>query len=303
MQIRIILALLLPFTAFAQQVPIAPQGDICTLHFSVIQYFPMVDAMINGTHGKLMFDTGIEDAFSFNDHLISQTGGRKIGSGFAGSGQSYDVKKYDTLQDIQIGEALRFSNSGPVKGHNMDYLEKVTPDFLGFIGHNFFQGYLFKTDYKKGLITFYKSTPDRRKSKDFLKGEKVIAVLDFQTGKLPNHPMVHIKVNGVEVLGLFDTGQLGAIYLSDSLQRLLTDQKMIVPSSHPPIASLKEIEFAEGSRVSLDEVYNFPAGQAQGFKNAMGITAENILSLGYSFLKQYKIVWDYELHQLYLLKN
>lgn len=250
-----------------------------------------------------MFDTGNEEALSFNDHLVNQTGGIKIGSGFSGSGQKYDVNKYDTIQEVQIGDKLRYTNSGPVNGNKMEFLEKVTPDFLGFIGHNFFQGYLFKIDYKAGLITFYKSTPKRRKKKDFLSSEKVIAILDFTTAKLPNHPIIRTKVGGVDITGLFDTGQLGAIYLSDSLRKVFTDNKVIIPSNQPPIASLEGLEVANGVTISLDQLYNFPSKQAQGFKSAIGVTDENILSLGYSFLKQYKTVWDYEEHKLYLLKN
>lgn len=283
--------------AFAQR-PIRLNGDTIHLHFTVIEYFPLVNAEVNGIKGKVMFDTGNEKAFSFNDHLVKQGGGVKIGAGFAGSGQSYDVYRYDTIQQVQIGDMLKYENNGPVNGYNQSFLEVLAPDFLGFLGHDFFKGYLFKMDYKKGVITFYKSTSGR---KDFLKGEKVIGVLDFTTRKLPNHPVVRVKVGGVDMIGLFDTGQLGDIYLSDSLQKVLMDKQVIVPGAGPSLVSLNSIELAGGVSVALDQVYNSPANNAQGFKQAMGITEENILSIGYSFLKQYKTVWDYEAGKIYLL--
>jgi hypothetical protein len=292
-----LLSLTLFQTAFAQR-PIRLQRDTSQLHFTVIEYFPLVDATVNGIKGKVMFDTGNEKAFSFNDHLVKQGGGIKIGPGFAGSGESYDVYRYDTIQQVLIGNMLKYENNGPANGYNLSFLEALTPDFLGFLGYDFFKGYLFKMDYKKGLITFYKSTSGR---KDFLKGEKVIGVLDFTTGKLPNHPVVHVKVGGVDMIGLFDTGQLGAIYLSDSLRKVLTDKQVIVPGADPGLVSLNSIELAGGFSVALDQVYNSPANNAQGFKQAMGITEENILSIGYSFLKQYKTVWDFETGKLYLL--
>lgn len=289
--------LLLSQTAFAQR-QIRLQGDTCSLHFTVFQYFPMIDATVNGIKGKMMFDTGNENALSLNDHLVKQTGGKKVGRGFTGSGQSFDVNMYDTIQEVKIGDRLKYSNSGPVIGNNMDFLEAVTPDYLGFVGHYFFDGYLFKLDYKKGLISFYKFG-----NKDFLKGEKVIAVLDFETGKLPNHPMIHIKVGGVDMLGLFDTGQLGDICLSDSVKKVLTENKTLILSDKPPLASLIDIELAPGVTASIPQLHSFPAAKASGVKNALGISAENILDIGYGFLAQYKTVWDYKEHKLYLLEN
>lgn len=303
MRIQLLLATLLSTTAFAQTPAtdraIRLQGDTCSLHFSVVKYFPMIDAKVNGIKGKLMFDTGDGDGFSFNDHLVAQAGGLETGRGFVGSGQSYAVFRYDTIQQVEIGNQV-FINKGPVRGNNMSFLEQVAPDFLGFLGYKFFKDYIFKMDYKKGVITFYKSTPDRQ---DFLRGEKLIATLDFEIGKLPNHPLVHLKVGGIELLGHFDTGQLGGIYLSDSLQTILIARDVLIPGTQPRVAALRNIEFQNGFTASLDEVNYFPPAQASGFKAAIGIKDEFTLSLGYSFLRQYKTVWDYTKHKLYLLDN
>jgi hypothetical protein len=71
---RVLLATLLSLTlfqtAFAQR-PIRLQRDTSHLHFTVIEYFPLVDAMVIGIKGKVMFDTGNEKDFSFNDRLVT----------------------------------------------------------------------------------------------------------------------------------------------------------------------------------------------------------------------------------------
>jgi len=54
-----------------------------------------------------------------------------------------------------------------------------------------------------------------------LKGEKVLAVLNFETRRLPNHPMVRVKIGGVDLLGSFDTGQYGLIQVEDKAAKVL----------------------------------------------------------------------------------
>jgi hypothetical protein len=85
-------------------------GDIHVFKFSMVKYFPFINAEINGVRGQVMFDTGNENALAVNRHLVNVTGGGKIGSGFVGSGQSYDVYRHDTLEAVGLGDRLKFKN-------------------------------------------------------------------------------------------------------------------------------------------------------------------------------------------------
>jgi hypothetical protein len=72
--------------------------------------------------------------------------------------------------DLAGGSSYRSIHN--VTGNNLAFMEEaITPDFLGFIGHDFYRGYLFKLDYKGNRITFYRQTDARRQSKDYLAGE------------------------------------------------------------------------------------------------------------------------------------
>src|SRR5690606_18484092 len=84
-------------------------------------------------------------------------------------------------------------------------------------------------DYTKRKLTFYKYTSARATSKDFLDGEKVVAVLDFETRKLPNFPMIKVEVDDVEILASFDTGgSYGSLEITDRDAEKLTKKAALV---------------------------------------------------------------------------
>jgi hypothetical protein len=74
------------------------------------------------------------------------------------------------------------------------------------------------------------STPEARlASQDFLKDETIIAVLPFEIRKLPNRPIVPLKIGEVSFLGSFDTGQLGGVYLNKATRAKLEKQRLLAP--------------------------------------------------------------------------
>jgi|GEM_PF-564178 len=291
-------------------------GDVRRLAFMMVHDFPFVSAEVNGTKGKMMFDTGAQQALNLNDHLLTNLGpGRAAGSGFVGSGQSYTVTLRSRVDQVTIGsreDALSFAGVSDVPSQDLSFLEPLTPDCLGLVGYDSFDGYLMKLDYAKGVLTFYKATDKRRVSRDFLKGETVLAVLPFETRKLPNHPLIHLKVGDEEFLGAFDTGQIGMVQMSKETQQALADQKLLTPLPQSQISNgsqehgatmytIKGLHLSAALTASISgvPVSNQP-GPAAG---PMGTPETNIISLGYSFLSQYKTVWDYPDKKIYLLRK
>ncbi|GAA4329317.1 hypothetical protein GCM10023149_33950 [Mucilaginibacter gynuensis] len=160
-------------------------GDSISLPISIINTYPFISGEINGVKGKLMFDTGNQNALDINNNIIPLSFQKEVGNGQVASGQKF--KKYinDTIEEVKLVNGLRFQNLKRIPSANYDFLQNnITPDCIGYIGHDFFKGYLFKLDYTKRQITFYKNTSERESSKDFLVGEKVLAVLQFETRRL-----------------------------------------------------------------------------------------------------------------------
>lgn len=205
-------------------------GDSISFPLTIVDYYPFISGEVNGVKGKFMFDTGHQGALSINSTIFPINTQREIGEGFAGSGQKFKLYTNDSIEEVKLINGLHFQNLKQIPSANYDFLQNgITPDFVGFIGYNFFEGYLFKLDYTKRKLTFYKNTSLRESSKDFLSGEKVIAVLDFETRNLPNFPMIKIKVQDVEMLAIFDTGaSSGDLGITDQDAENLVRKKSLI---------------------------------------------------------------------------
>lgn len=195
-----------------------------------------------------------------------------------------------------------------VPSSNLAFLQDhITPDCIGYIGHNFFNGYLFKLDYLKRKLTFYKNTPERALSKDFLRGEKVLAVLDIETRRLPNHPMVHVKIGGVDLLGSFDTGQYGLIQLDKQAAAVLEKRGLLVAAGNDayddPIVNVNDMVLNGRFKVSVKGIAPYSFEQTAPFRKGMQITEASYVCFGYRFFEQYKTVWDYAGKKLYVLEQ
>ncbi|MEO7714692.1 MAG: retropepsin-like aspartic protease [Capsulimonas sp.] len=292
------------------------QGDIQTLPITMVREFPYISAEVNGIPGKLMFDTGGQGALSLNDHLITNLGpGKVVGKGMFGSGQEFTVNLHSSVDHVSVGEGanrLSFTSPQNIISQNLEFMQKdITPGAMGLIGYEFFDGYLMKLDYGGGKITFYKATEARRASKDFLKGEIVLATLPFETRKLPNHPLIPLKIGSHDFLGAFDTGQLGGAYLNPETQQAMMQEGLLKPLSQksgeggPARCRIDDIHLTGDDGHSITAfvdavpVFNQPSPAAE----PMGAPEANIINLGYAFLSHYKTVWDYPDKKIYLLKK
>src|SRR5476651_974455 len=164
-------------------------GDSIVFSITLVNAFPFISGEVNGIKGKFMFDTGNGSAIEINDNMVVLPKKKKSGSGIVGSGQSFSVNINDTVAEVKFANGYTYRDLLHIKSANYDFLQGITPDCIGYIGYNFFKGYLFKLDYLRRRITFYKNTEQRKSSKDFLAGEKVLAIINFKTRRLPNHPL------------------------------------------------------------------------------------------------------------------
>jgi hypothetical protein len=298
------LAVLTAAPALAQPAPKPPnsamapefrlKGDVVSLPFVMVREFPFVEAEINGVKGKLMLDTGASHALSLNQNPLHLTEGSSMGGGMFGSGQKFEVFLRPKIDSVVLPGGLTYGPVTTVQSQDATQLEHITPDFIGWMGYYFWEGYALKLDYRAGRVTFYKGGP-----KAFLKGETVVAALPFEVRKLPNHPIMTARIDGVDFETVFDTGQYGNLFADAATREKLTKDGAVTKAKGE--ADLKGIRFTKALSVNIPriEVHEEPFPPAA----PMGLTSSSILSLGYGFLNQYKTVWDYPNHTLYLLKR
>lgn len=278
-------------------------GDTLSLNFTLFKYFPFISATVNGRDGWLMFDTGAQSALELDNKLVSLGEGLNPSSGFVSSGQSYQTQHYPTVKSIALDNRLFYSDAGPVSGHDFSYMNSITPDIIGLIGYDFFKNYLFKLDYQKKRITFYRNTPKRQRRKDFLFREKLIATIDFELRKLPNHPVIPL-IMGRDTLAIsFDTGQLGTLTLTEETKAQWMSSGMLSSQPGKRQASLDSLTLPGHIRLRPGSLVLTPPSAAQNAKKAIGITEKNSITFGFALLSQYKSVWDFQKRKIYLMEK
>ena len=313
--ILIILFYCAQFNALAQQsknqvfenIPVL-HGDTIAFPITLVDAFPFISVTVNGIKGKFMFDTGLASAIEINDNVVKLPGKKKAGTGKVGSGQSFTTNLNDTVAEVKFQNGLTYRNLLNIKSANLDFLQNnITPDCIGYIGHEFYNGYIFKLDYLKRKITFYKNTEQRKSSKDFLKDEKVLAIINFETRRLPNHPLVKVKIGDVELLGSFDTGQYGILQLEDTAKKNLTANGLVtytgLDGHNDQQVSVNAVAIGGVFNTTLKGIYPFTMEQTAPFRKGIQITESNYICFGFRFLDQFKTVWDYDEKKIYILER
>lgn len=302
----VLLALLIASPALAQDRPRGPamapefrlRGETVSIPFVMVGEFPFVEAKVNGVKGKLMLDTGSGEALALNHNHLALPEGRDIGQGQFGSGQTFKIVLRPRVESVRLAGGLAYGPVTMVRSQDASLLEGITPDFLGWLGHWFWDGYAVKLDYKAGRATFYKGGP-----KAFLRGERLVAALPFSLPKLPNHPVISTRIGDAEFQTLFDTGQYGHLYAdAPTLERLKSQGELspVEGEDHP--VDIKAVRFQDGPAVAIARLPTSPIEAAAPFAKPIGVEeSPRVLSLGYAFLQQYKTVWDYPNKTLYLL--
>ena len=283
------------------------RSDTIVFPITLISVYPFISGTVNGVTGKFMFDTGYETSIALNDNYLDLPNKKVKGSSVTGSGQSFKTHINDNVGEIKFPNGLVYRNLDNITSGNYDFLQKyITPDCIGYIGHDFFRGYLFKLDYLHSKVTFYRSTPERRKSKDFLKNEKVVAILNFEIRKLVNHPLVKLTIDGINVIGAFDTGQNGTLQLDTPAAKRLKSHKTVLVSgvngNGDTLHMVKKILIDGNFATSLKGLELADQKALGTLKKKNGITESNLMTIGYRFLSQFKTVWDYTERKIYILE-
>lgn len=269
---------------------------ITTVPIVMVREFPFVEGSIVGVKGKFMLDTGMQGALSINHNRVPVSDARTIGTGIFGSGQTFEVRLVPEMRDLRLG-GLTFPRVTIVESQDARLLEGITPDFIGWIGYNTFRNHALKLDYRSLHATFYKYGET-----DYLKDERVVAELPFETRKLPNIPFMKGNVGDMAFTTLWDTGMHGAMYTSEEGKaRLLKEGRLTPSKTKPDSFDLHGLQLNGHAMPVIPEI-SVQIGPSPAAV-PIGITESDSLMLGYSILHQFKTVWDYDRKRIYLLER
>jgi hypothetical protein len=276
-------------------------GDEVTLPLVLVKGYPFIEGEVNGVKGKFMFDIGAPAALTLNGHRIPLKGGTRIAGDKVGSGQTFASQMNKTIASVEFAQ-FSYTDVHNVQSDDAVQIEKhITPDFLGWIGFQFFRGYAFKLDYRKKQVTFYKNGPAA--ATHFLHGETVVAVIPFEQRKLARIPIVEVTLGKTIFDGNFDTGNQGTLRTDKATRKKLAAEGVLAKvkiEGGVDQVDLTGINIGFGAaNLALHfAVLSRPFPPAE----AIGVRPNNEMTFGYNLLNKYKTVWDYANHKIYLLK-
>jgi hypothetical protein len=275
-------------------------GDRSTLPLVIAHGYPFLEGEVNGVKGKLLFDVGEEESFALNTHKVSPPDGREIGHGFFGSGQTFTVLRFPVVDDLKLAGGPDYTAVPNVRGNSGQQLEdNITPDFIGWIGVAFWDGYVFKLDYQHPSVIFYKDDASGAGKQAALKGEKVLQVIHFDNSRHRNLLTVPVKLGNLPFVGNIDTGSHDGLWFTPELLEKLKAAGMLHCKADECKLSSVSID---NHIISLKSHADLSEGKAS-IADLIGHPNDNIMTLGYEFLSKFKTVWDFQDHTLTLLSK
>lgn len=284
-----------PVPPIADRAPEVRLADeTVTLPIVMVREYPFIEGSIAGVPGKLMLDTGYQGALIINDHRVPVPEGRTIGTGFFGSGQTFEVRLAPEVRDVRVG-GLTYPRVTDVVAQDARLLEGITPDFIGWLGYEASATHALEVDYKALQATFHAD------GDDYLAGERLVAELAFETRRLPNVPLMTGQIGDLPILVSWDTGQYGGFHMTEAgRDRLLREGHLTPSATEPGAFDLQGLTI--GGHV-LPPIPALPIDiEPSPASGSIGITEADHLTVGYGLLHQFKTVWDFPRQRIVLLE-
>ena len=262
------------------------QGDTVTLPMHVTNGYVFLDGRVGDRAGAFMFDTGSPFSFFLNNNYLPLELTNRIGSGATGSGQQLTVYQHDNVGPITVGGVALY-HVGVVRSANFGFIEHgIRPDFLGFTGFALIRDYEFVIDYDRQAIDLYRTGENGDPVVRHVNPDEVVATLTFRTDT-EQVPLVTFAVDGVQIEASFDCGSPGGL-------SLMAETRQALESSG-------RLQSTEGAHTLSGLTYNGITLSVEFPRVAEGET--NTMSMGYSFLREYRSVWNYRRHTITLLRR
>ncbi len=159
---------------------------------TIVKEFVFLHADIDGTQGKIMFDTGTPETLVLNDHFLTRlSNGKFAGHAQVDSGQSYTETIRDCVHSVRI-PGFTSGNIPWIESNDLGFIEKdITSYFMGFIGYGAYSGYAFELDYNRRELNLERNARGSRPA--LLDEKKILATLPFTTRRRANDPLISVK--------------------------------------------------------------------------------------------------------------
>ncbi|MFZ6648602.1 hypothetical protein ACO0LO_22960 [Undibacterium sp. TJN25] len=284
-----------PIPESLQSAEMRMSGDRVTLPIVMVREFPFVEGSIAGVAGKLLLDTGAQESLTVNSHRVPVADSQSVGVGRFGSGQTYVEQRVPVVRDIRVA-GLRYGQVTHVDAQDATQLEHITPDFIGWIGYYFWDGYALKLDYRNLQASFYRGS-----SETYLSGEKLIAALPFELRLRQNIPVMSVHIGDLAATAAFDTGQYGALYVDAATKSNMIQAGLLTNPGDDDTYDLTQLKINGQTFPDIKGI----AVYTDGFPPAKstGLVDKVVLTIGYGWLKNYKTVWDSQRKTIYVLEK
>lgn len=203
------------------------------------------------------------------------------------------------VDELKLGRGLHFEKVRNIRGNpGLPLEQNITPDFIGWIGLDFWEGYICKLDYVKSAATFYHDNAAGDGSRAAEVGESVLQKISFTNKPERGVPLFAVKLGEQSMIATVDTGAHNGAWLSDA-----------------DISALKKAvtlrEDGDGFMISgitingtpIEPMHIDPMPGRPPFAKSLPDPEASLLYFGYEFLSRYKSVWDYGHSTLTLLKK
>ena len=257
--------------------------------FHLVDGFIMLEGVVNGESGFYMLDTGSPFALFLNNHLLTLGPSRQIASGSAGSGQRVVVLAHENVNSLTLWGDVRFRDVGWAQSADFGFIEQgIVPQYLGFIGHGILKNFEFTIDYDRSNLFFSRLDPDGEALVSRVPQEDVHATLTFACRDCDRqYDQIPFRLGDIPLTLGIDTGNSGGqLTLTARTKEALEDSGHLTAQGDSYI-----LEGLEHEEVSFS---------VDGLRVMVGETDGG--TLGYSFLRQFKTVWNYQLGTLVLVR-
>jgi hypothetical protein len=241
------------------------------LRFHLRDGFILVDGDIDRRTGVFMLDTGTPFPFLANRDYAHLPPGTEFARGSASSGQPVVIQTHRGVRSVRIASAYSFDDPETVYSGDFGFVAKeVGLRFLGFVGWGLLKDYTFAIDYRALQVTLCSHAVGVSPKAG------VAAVLKVPAAKTPS-PFT-LTVAGVDIPTLIDTGSPGVVSLTSQTRSKLEQAGVLESQKGILDVSIRRASYGN---------YSFSIEHSRPNDGS-----EDLITLGYSFLRRYVSIWD-----------